>query len=162
MKKKRINFADRIAMGIAVSLTLSVATASGQHASNPERINAAVKTDSKMLYHNGPMKTGQLYDYLIWYGCWSEDCGFAGDTQSLFIVTDLISNLGSTPYFQIDSTYPDSAGQAPSGVLIYGGAAVDGTYSHGLELTSRISKALSVIKLWAVTSRLIQVASISF
>lgn len=131
MKKK--NSLIQTAVAIAVSLALSVATASAQHTSGPERITAPVKTDSRMIYHNGPVTRGRSNVYFIWYGCWTNNCGISGDTQTLFILTDFISSLGSTPYFQINSTYPDSTGQAPDGGLIYGGAAVDQTYSDGLE-----------------------------
>src|SRR5262245_60566520 len=101
MKNRRISVVNRAAIGIAVSLTL-YAVALGQHASNTERINAAEKPESRMLYHNGPVRTGWVNDYFIWYGCWSENCDFAGDTQILFILTDFISNFGSTPYFQVN------------------------------------------------------------
>jgi hypothetical protein len=49
---------------------------------------------------------------------------------------DFLSSLGSTPYFQINSTYPNADGQAPSGALALGSSAVDMTYSHGNELTA--------------------------
>jgi hypothetical protein len=49
-------------------------------------------------------------------------------------VADFVSNLGSSPYFQINMGYPDSAGQAPNGATIYGGAAND-AYSHSATLT---------------------------
>jgi hypothetical protein len=95
-----------------------------------------VKTDSRILYNNGPVLTGSSDVYLIWYGCWANDCGIAGDTDSQFILSDFMSSLGFTPYFQINAGYPNSSGLAPSGGLFFGGSAVDRFYSHGFELTA--------------------------
>lgn len=99
-----------------------------------QKPSADVKTDTRILYHNGPLMTGSPDVYVIWYGCWTDTCGNAGDTATQFIVTDFISNVGGSPYLQINATYPDTQGQTPSGAILYGGAALD-HYSHGLELT---------------------------
>ena len=40
------------------------------------------KTTSKMLYHDGPVLTGGQNIYMIWYGCWNENCGLLGDTSN--------------------------------------------------------------------------------
>src|SRR5215204_403439 len=87
----------------------------------------ALKTDSRILYHDGPVMQGTSIIYLVWYGNWT-----GNTTQS--ILTDLAANLGSSPYFQINTTYPDASGVAPSGGLIYGGSVYD-AYSHGSSLT---------------------------
>ena len=42
--------------------------------------------------------------------------------------------MGYSPYFQIATRYPNALGQAPSGGLFYGGAAID-AYSHGPTLS---------------------------
>jgi hypothetical protein len=52
-----------------------------------------------------------------------------------FILTDFVSNVGGSPYFQINAMYPDGFGGAPSGALVYAGAVID-RYSKGLELTA--------------------------
>jgi hypothetical protein len=72
--------------------------------------------------------------YFLWYGCWDETCR-AGNTATQAIVSDFMSNLGGSPYFQINAMYPGAFGNTPSGGLIFGGAAFD-RYSHGLELTA--------------------------
>ena len=92
-------------------------------------------TNTKMIYHNGPVLTGASDLYVVWYGCWRSDCGNPGYANTEFVLTDFLSSLGSTPYFQINSTYPNASGQAPSGGLLYGGSAVQLTYTHGNELT---------------------------
>ena len=92
------------------------------------------KTDSRMLYHNGPVMQGASHVYFIYYGCWS--CGMPGtgqDTQT--VVGNFVSTLGLSSYFRINTTYPDSSGVAPSGALVYGGASLESLYTHGNELT---------------------------
>lgn len=135
MKRNKTNL-----LILFVMLTMSFAgraqTALAQNALAPQNPHNDVKTDSRILYHNGPVLSGAQDIYLIWYGCWANDCGFAGDTASQFILSDFMSSLGSTPYFQINAGYPNSSGQAPSGGLFFGGSAVDRFYSHGLELTA--------------------------
>jgi hypothetical protein len=92
-------------------------------------------TATKMIYHDGPVVTGTPHVYLIWYGCWSAACGNPDGASAQFILTDLVSSLGSTPYFQINSTYPNGSGVAPDGSLIYVNSEADPLYSFGLELT---------------------------
>jgi hypothetical protein len=112
---------------ITLGLTVSVTA---------QRLRPAPNTTSKMLYHNGPVLTGTINVYPIWYGCWSEACGNADSTQTIFVLADFMSTLGSTPYFQINSTYPNSSGIAPSGGILYAGGDVDPYQSHGFELTA--------------------------
>jgi hypothetical protein len=88
-----------------------------------------------MFYHNGPVLTGFHDVYFIFYGCWTDNCGSAGDTATMTVLTNFMSSIGSTPYMAIDSTYPDSNSQAPNGALLYGGSVIDSSYSHGTELT---------------------------
>ena len=92
-------------------------------------------TTSKMLYHDGPVLTGNQNVYLIWYGCWTDNCGSAGDTKPRDILTDFLVTIGLTPYMQINSTYPNGAGEAPIGQFIFGGDVFDSSYSHGVDLT---------------------------
>jgi hypothetical protein len=102
-----------------------------------------VKTDSKMAYHNGPIITGVAGVYFIWYGTWDNN---ADNTAVQFILTDFVSNLGGSPYFQINAMYPNGFGGAPSGALIYSGAVLD-RYSRGLELTASDMAAIVEDKL---------------
>lgn len=93
-----------------------------------------VRTESRILYHDGPVMAGDQDVYLIWYGCWDDTCR-NGNTTTQAILTDFISTLGGSPYFQINAMYSNSAGQTPSGALFYGGSVFD-RFSHGLELTA--------------------------
>ena len=85
-----------------------------------------VKTDTKILYHNGPVIQGQANVYLIWYG------NFAGTTTPT-ILTDLVANIGGSSYFVINSIYPEANGTGPNGAVIYSGNVAD-FYSHGASL----------------------------
>jgi hypothetical protein len=100
------------------------------------------RTSTKMIYHNGPVVTNTPHVYLIWYGCWSAGCGNPDGEVAQPILTDLVSSLGSTPYFQINSTYPDSTGAAPDGSVIYVRSEVDPLASFGLELTDADIRAI--------------------
>ena len=71
MKRKRISLLNGTAIGIAVCLTLSIATASGQHPTNPVSINAPLRTHSRMLYHNGPVRSEYLER--LFYFAWLLD-----------------------------------------------------------------------------------------
>jgi hypothetical protein len=88
--------------------------------------NAGAKSGSRMIYHNGPVMTGTSNVYMIWYGDWS------GNTAK-YILDFMIASLGGTSYFQINTTYPELSGAAPSGGLVYSGG-VDDLYSHGNSL----------------------------
>jgi hypothetical protein len=93
------------------------------------------KTNTRILYHNGPVMRSAVHIYIIYYGCWN--CNFPGsnlDTQ--IILGNLASSLGLSPYFRINTTYPDYSGSAPNGAVVFGGAVEDASYSHGNELTA--------------------------
>ena len=118
-----------------ITLALVLATldpAAAQNAFNPDTLSptatSPTRTDSRILYHNGPVLTGNPVIYFVWYGNWA-----ARISQQL-AVADFVSNLAQSPYFQINTGYPNSAGQAPNGELIYGGAVND-AYSHSATLT---------------------------
>ncbi|HEY0461976.1 MAG TPA: hypothetical protein VGC97_22780 [Pyrinomonadaceae bacterium] len=103
--------------------------------------NAAPKSNNKMIYHNGAVMLGTSNVYFIWYGCWT--CGYAGsNSNTRTILTDLSVNLGSSPYFRINTTYPDANGSAPSGGLIYGGSVTDASYSEGNDLSAAAIETL--------------------
>jgi hypothetical protein len=101
---------------LVVSLVALGQPAAAQNASSAAGPTGAVKTDTKILYHNGPVVTGSSDVYVVWYGCWDSNCPMA-DTTSQFILTDFLSTLGSTPYFQINLTYPNCCWSMPSGGL---------------------------------------------
>ena len=105
-----------IAAGLAIFLS---APASAQR--------STIKTDSRILYHDGPIMPGTVPIYIIWYGNW------AGDTTTT-ILPDLASSLGGSPYFLINTTYPRADNVAPNGGLLYAGSVAD-SYSQGPSLT---------------------------
>jgi len=81
--------------------------------------------------------------YLVWYGCWDNNCGGVDNTVTQSILLDFAVNVGSSPYFQVLAGYPNGYGQGPSGALLVGGSAID-QYSHGLELT--VSDIQSIVE----------------
>jgi hypothetical protein len=107
---------------------------------------------SKMLYHNGPVLPGSRNIYMIWYGCWADNCGFAGDTKTMRLFGDFLTSIGNSPYAQINSTYTDASGQRAATAFIYGGDVIDGSYSNFPDLTkadivSLISKQVNSFQL---------------
>ena len=115
----------RFMLAVAVILPLCGIAAFAQEPLAGQKGQA--KTDSKMAYHHGPIVTGVPEVYFIWYGTWDNN---ADNTAVQFILTDFLSNLGGSPYFQINAMYANGIGGAPSGALFYSGAAID-RYSHG-------------------------------
>jgi hypothetical protein len=108
---------------IAFSLTL-VMIISGTVAAQ----RGAIKTDTRILYHDGPvMSYFTPRVYLIWYGNWT-------GSPVTDIVPHFVSSVGSSPYFLINTTYPDSNGGTPNGALVYAGSVSD-VYSQGPTLT---------------------------
>lgn len=119
MKRTRSTFSI-----LAVSLAIAMIAPSTSPAQR-----GSVKTDTRILYHNGPVMEGITPPvYLIWYGNWSNN------PAATTILEALTSSIGSTPYFLINTTYPDSNGAAPTGGLFYAGSVSD-IYSQGPTLT---------------------------
>ena len=133
MKTKRISLQTLILL-VTTSLVWLAQPVSAQSADASQARTGTVKTDSRILYHNGPVMVGSSNVYVIWYGCWDETCR-AGNTATKAILSDFIVTVGSSPYMQANTLYPNSDGQAPSGSVLFGGEAFD-QYSHGLELTA--------------------------
>ena len=141
MKSKRMN-----SIMLAAAVTLCALPVFAQTA--PTKTQA--KTDSRISYHNGPIMTGVPDVFFIWYGTWDDN---AANTAVQFILTDFLSNVGGSPYFQINAMYPNGIGGAPSGALFYSGAAID-RYPHGLELTA--SDIAEIVEHQSVTGGLPQ------
>jgi Phosphate-induced protein 1 conserved region len=78
-------------------------------------------------FHGGPVMTGTTTVYYIWYGNWS---GNTGTT----ILTDWANAIGGSPYFNINTTYYNSAGTKVSNSVIYGGSTTV-AYPYGTSLT---------------------------
>jgi hypothetical protein len=112
----------------------------GSREVNGQRIGDALTTGgtsatTPISYHGGPViQTPTVY--LIWYGNWNQ--ANSSDTPSgQQIVRDFVSNIGGSPYFQINLSY---GGGITSGV-ISGGETSD-AYSHGTRLSDSSVQAV--------------------
>ena len=81
-------------------------------------------------YHGGPVMTGTTHVYYIWYGNWS------GNTAQS-ILTDFASNIGGSPYYNINTTYTNGAGSAVANAVNFAGSTSD-NYSQGQALTDAL------------------------
>ena len=116
---------------VAITFALAVCTLGGA-ASAQNSISA--KAPPPILYHGGEVINDFARVYLIWYGCWGQDtCSKADQADTMSIVTDFVHIVGSTPYFQINTGYPDANGLSPHD-LFYIGSTTD-QYSRGATLS---------------------------
>jgi hypothetical protein len=81
-------------------------------------------------YHGGPVLLGTTNVYFIWYGDWSQD------PNAQPILTDLASNIGGSPYFNINTSYYNGNNQFVSNAVHYAGATTD-NYSQGRVLVDQ-------------------------
>ena len=72
-------------------------------------------------YHGGPVMTGTVDIYYIWYGSW-------GSNTATTILPDFISHLGGTSYEHINTTYYNGSGTHVSGAISYKGAYTTSAY----------------------------------
>jgi hypothetical protein len=91
--------------------------------------------------HGGPVILGTTNVYYIWYGNW------AGNTGTT-ILTDFANGIGGSPYFNINTTYNNSAGTKVSNSVHYAGSTTD-SYSQG---TSLSDAAIQTVVSSAITS----------
>ena len=100
----------------------------------------AVATGNGISYHNGPVMTGTVNIYYIWYGNWDQD------PQANTILTDWANSIGGSPYMGVNATYGDTIGNV-SGAVAYGGSTTDagsfGTALTDSNIGSIVSSALS-------------------
>jgi hypothetical protein len=78
-------------------------------------------------YNGGPVMLGTTNIYYIWYGSW------AGNTAET-ILDHFAKNIGGSSYFNINTTYYNSANVAVSNSVAYGGSTTD-DYSRGKSLS---------------------------
>jgi hypothetical protein len=78
-------------------------------------------------YHGGPVMLGTTNIYYIWYGNWTNNSGVQ-------ILTDFAKNVGGALYFNVNTTYFDSAGNRVSNSVRYAGSTND-NYSRGTVLS---------------------------
>jgi len=125
MKNGLIKLRFSKAVAIASTVLLFAISAMAQ------RGNTHVKTDTRILYHDGPLMLGASNIYLIWYGNWTT----ANDSYARTVIRDLVLNLGGSTYFEINAGYPDLNGNSSNGGLIYT-AEFNDPYSKGADLTA--------------------------
>jgi hypothetical protein len=89
--------------------------------------NSVVATGQGIDYHGGPIMYGGITLYYIWYGDWKGN-------SAISILEYMARHLGGTHYFNINTTYRDSAGHRVSNVVNWGGSTTD-SYSMGTTLT---------------------------
>ncbi len=68
----------------------------------------AVTQGNGINYHNGPVMRSGVNIYYIWYGNWAQD------STANAILTDYAIHVGGSPYFNINTTYGDTAGNVPN------------------------------------------------
>ena len=78
-------------------------------------------------YHGGPLMTGTPNVYVIWYGNWSGN-------SAVNLMTTLLSNIGGSPYYNINTTYYDGSNTHLSNAIHYAGSSSD-NYSQGTALS---------------------------
>lgn len=91
-------------------------------------------------YHNGPVMTGGVRLYTIWYGDWS-----ASTSQA--VINGFLGNLSGSAWYGINGTYTDGSGRAVTPAVTLTGSTVD-NYTYGKALGDRqvasvVSNAIS-------------------
>ena len=98
--------------------------------SMPVRGHAGVggASTSPITYHGGPVMNAStgVNAYVIWYGSWSGNTGPA-------IIENFLSNVGPSPYFNINTTYNDGTAAVPNLVRLAGKTTDTG--SQGTKLS---------------------------
>lgn len=84
------------------------------HRTNPHQEAAAPTAGttaalSPISNHGGPVMSGTVNVYLIWYGNWNQNNG--SDTPAgQALVRTFLTNVGGSPYYNINTTYPGVTG----------------------------------------------------
>lgn len=78
-------------------------------------------------YHGGPVMLQTTNVYYIWYGTWT-------DAAERNVLTNLAQNIGGSPYYNIQTSYYDGAGNHIVNAVNYAGAT-DDNYSQGTQLS---------------------------
>jgi hypothetical protein len=94
----------------------------------------AGSSSNGIRYHGGPVMLGTTHIYYIWYGNWN------GDTADS-ILTNLAQSIGGSQYFNINTTYYNSANQHVSNLVAFGLATHD-NYSQGSNLSDAQIQAI--------------------
>lgn len=100
---------------------------------------------SPISNHGGPVMQGTINVYIIWYGNWNQSNG--SDTPAgQQLVRTFLSNVGNTPYFNINKTYTGVTGAVTLVKEISDSGSL-GTRLSDSRVQSVISSALSTGKL---------------
>ena len=104
-----------------------------------DSLSGAVTQGNGINYHNGPVMRNGVNIYYIWYGNW------ALDPSANAILTDFANNLGGSPYFNIDTTYGDTAGNVPNSptAIKYVSSSVD---------AGSLGTSLSDANIWTIVA----------
>jgi hypothetical protein len=106
----------------------------GMRPDNWQPANKGKPSGNGISYHGGPVMLGTTNVYYIWYGNWS---GNSAGT----ILTDFASNIGGSPYFNINTTYYDGSNNHVSNAVYFVGSTTD-AYSQGTALSDSAIKAI--------------------
>jgi hypothetical protein len=91
-------------------------------------------TTVSITYHGGPVILGTTNVYYILYGNWS-------DATATGILMDFASNIGGSSYFNINTTYYNSAKTKVTNSVHYAGSTTD-NYSKGATLNDSAVQAV--------------------
>jgi hypothetical protein len=91
------------------------------------RAGGSASTTSPILYHGGPVMLGTTNVYFIWYGNWTNN-------TAVSLLSHLASNIGGSPYFNINTTYSNGAGAHVSNSVRYVTSTTD-NYSQTTSLS---------------------------
>lgn len=117
------------AEGKAIMPIIGAAGPTGQAGTGANGIN----------YNGGPVMHGTINVYLIWYG----NFDYAASTKT--IIHDLATNIGNSPYMNINTTYTDGSGASAKAVSLAG--EINDNYSAG---TTTAAKKLSDAKIQSI------------
>jgi hypothetical protein len=102
-----------------------------------------------ITYHNGPVILGGTHAYYIWYGGWTTTSSAGYDPMAANILNTLISNIGGSSYFNINTTYYSGLATKSyvTNAVSLAGSCSD-PYSQGTSLTDQgvanvVSRAIS-------------------
>ena len=89
----------------------------------------AKATGNGIFYHGGPVMLGTVKAFYIWYGSWPTGAGTVQD-----VLTDFASNIGGSPYYNINTTYYNGSNVHLSNSVTFAGSTTD-NYSRGTALS---------------------------
>ena len=148
MRGRRLFFAFSLMLLSAAAFTVPSAAEGGQAATHAKHVlptatapelngpgspdNAASRQKPRasngISYHGGPVIVTGTNVYVIWYGNWP-----SGNTTQP-ILTSLLSSIGGSPYFNINTTYYNGSNVRVQNVVTYKTSTTD-SYSQGTSLS---------------------------